>query len=150
MPEFYDISDPVPDDPKKKDGDGAKKARPGIQVGSTDANYKPKRKAQPKPTDPRVVKMRLVGLSAVIALSLVFIGFQLFGGKKAPEITSNKQTTSSNPNIANPVTARQPLSKPTYRPAATYKVNKSNAPGFAPTAEDREGARQADPGEGIH
>jgi hypothetical protein len=150
MPEFYDLSDPVPDDPQKKDGDGAKKAKSGIQVGSTDSNYKPKRKAQPKPPDPRVVKMRLVGLSAIIALALVFIGFQLFGGRKSPESASNKQTITSNPNIAMPGAVRQPLSKPIYRPAATYKANKSNAPGFAPTAEDRSGVRQADPGEGIH
>src|SRR2546422_6921140 len=117
MRESYDLSDPVPDDPKKKDGDGSKKAKSGIQVGSTDANYKPKRKAQPKPPDPRVVKMRLVGLSAVIALALVFIGFQLIGGKRAPESTANKQTITSNPKVATAGAVRQPMHKPTYRPA---------------------------------
>src|SRR5258708_7735594 len=150
MPEFYDLSDPVPDDPKKKDAGGAGKTKSQIQIGSTDSQYKPRRKAQPKPPDPRVVKMRLVGLSAIIALALVFIGFQLFGGKKAPESAANKQTITSNPNAATPGAIRQPLSKPNYRGPATYNMNKSSAPGFAPNAEDRAGNRQGDQGEGIH
>ena len=146
MPEVYDIGSPVPDDQKKKDAGSAKAAKPSIQVGSTGTAYKSKRKA-PKPPDPRVIRMRLIGLGAVIVLALVFIVFQVFAGRKPAENGINPDI-AVNPNIASPSAIKTPA-KPTYRAPATYNPNKNTAPGFNPTPADR-APQQSDQGEGIH
>src|SRR5262245_252875 len=117
MPEVYDIGSPVPDEPKKKDGGAAKSAAPSIQIGSAGTAYKSKRK-KPKPPNPRVVRMRLIGLGAVIVVALVFIAFQVFAGKKPLETDGIVQTAGANPNIAGPGAIKTPA-KPTYRAPAT-------------------------------
>ena len=147
MPEVYDIGSPVPDADKKKDGGAAKSAKSGIQVGSPDTAYKSKRKA-PKPPNPRVVRMRLMGLGAVIVVALALIVFQMFAGKNTPAPEGTGQGAAVNPNIAAPSAVKTPA-KPTYRPPATFNANKNAAPGFNPTPADR-GGQQSDQSEGIH
>ena len=147
MPEVYDIGSPVPDDPKKKDG-AATSAKSTIQIGSAGNVYKSKRK-KPKPTSPRVIRMRLIGLGTVIVAALAFIVFQMFAGKKPSEGDGSGKGAVANPNIAAPTAIKTPA-KPTYRPPATYTSPKKNvAPGFNLTPADR-GAPQSDQGEGIH
>jgi hypothetical protein len=162
MPEVYDISNPVPDDPKKKSSaspkaaNGPKKtavapktAGPTIQIGSTGDAYKPKHKGRPKPLSPRVVKMRLAGLGVVIAIALVFIAFQLLGGKKESSTDARGQSVTSNPNIAPATAIRTVPAKPTYRSRTNVSPSRANIPSFAPVGE-RPGERQGDQGEGIH
>jgi hypothetical protein len=144
MPEVYDISNKPPEEPEKQPAVPAAKPKSGIQVGSTDSTYKPKHKGRPKPVDPRVVKMRLVGLGLVIALALAFIGFQVFGGKKEP-VDLSKQGVTANPNIAAPVAARQTPAKPTYGAAQNRAIIPGINAGAGESAREREDHR-----EGIH